>query len=46
MTGRKNPAKVETQSAKQMTLSFEKAGINAKRDKKIGKKHGAKKSKK
>ena len=46
VTGKKNPAKVEPQSAKQMTLSFEKAGTNAKREEKIGKKHGAKKAKK
>jgi DNA topoisomerase-6 subunit B len=34
MTGKKNPAKVEPQSAKQMTLGFEKAPASAKRKKK------------
>jgi DNA topoisomerase-6 subunit B len=46
LTGGKNPAKVETQSAKQMTLTFEKTGTSAKREQKLGKKHGAKKAKK
>jgi DNA topoisomerase-6 subunit B len=45
-TGKKNPAKVQPQSAKQMTLSFEKAGTNPKRSQKTGKNHGAKKAKK
>jgi DNA topoisomerase-6 subunit B len=34
LTGKKNPAKVEPQSAKQMTLGFEKAKASAKRKKK------------
>ena len=47
MTRRKNPAKVESQrGAKQMILGFEAAETSAKRSKKIGKKHGAKKAKK
>jgi hypothetical protein len=47
MTRRKNPAKVEPQrGAKQMTLGFEAAGTSSKRNQKIGKKHGAKKTKK
>jgi DNA topoisomerase VI subunit B len=45
-TGIKNPAKVEPQRSKQMTLSFEKTGTSVKREEKIGKKHGAKKAKK
>jgi DNA topoisomerase VI subunit B len=45
-TGKKNPAKVERQSATQLSLSFEKAGTGAKRKETIGKKHGAKKVKK
>src|SRR6185503_1188297 len=44
--GKKNPAKVEAQSAKQMTLGFEKTESSAKRQNKTGKKHGGKKSKK
>ena len=46
ITGKKNPAKVQPQSAKQMTLGFETAGTSAKRSQKIGKRHGAKKAKK
>lgn len=45
-TGKKNPAKVQPTSAKQMTLGFETAGTSAKRSQKIGKRHGAKKAKK
>jgi hypothetical protein len=45
-TGKKNPAKVQATSAKQMTLGFETAGTSAKRSQKIGKRHGAKKAKK
>ena len=45
-TGKKNPAKIDAQSAKQMTLGFDKAEASAKREKKTGKKHGAKKAKK
>ncbi len=45
-TGKKNPAKVQPPSAKQMTLGFETAGASAKRSQKIGKRHGAKKAKK
>jgi len=45
-TGKKNPAKVQPPSAKQMTLGFETAGTSAKRSQKIGKRHGAKKAKK
>ncbi len=43
---KKNPAKVQPPSAKQMTLGFETAGTSAKRSQKIGKRHGAKKAKK
>jgi DNA topoisomerase-6 subunit B len=46
MTGSKNPAKVELQGAKQMTLGFDKPGTNVKREEKTGKKHGTKKAKK
>jgi hypothetical protein len=46
MMGKKNPAKVQPQNAKQMTLGFETAGTSAKRSQKIGKRHGAKKAKK
>ena len=46
ITGKKNPAKVQPTSAKQMTLGFETAGTSAKRSQKIGKRHGAKKAKK
>ena len=46
MTGKKNPAKVQPTSAKQMTLGFETTGTSAKRSQKIGKRHGAKKAKK
>jgi DNA topoisomerase VI subunit B len=46
MTGKKNPAKVQPTSAKQMTLGFETAATSAKRSQKIGKRHGAKKAKK
>ena len=45
-TGKKNPAKVERQSATQLSLGFEKAGTSAQRKQTIGKKHGAKKVKK
>ena len=45
-TGKKNPAKVQPTSAKQMTLGFETAGTSGKRSQKIGKRHGAKKVKK
>ena len=45
-SSRKNPAKVEAQSTKQMTLSFDKTEAAAKRGKKTGNKHGAKKSRK
>jgi DNA topoisomerase-6 subunit B len=50
--GKKKATKVKsergpkTESAKQMTLGFEKAATNAKRISKTGKKHGTKKSKK
>ncbi len=46
ITGKKNPAKVQPQSAKQMTLGFETAGTTAKRSQRTGKRHGAKKVKK
>jgi len=45
-TGKKNPAKVQPTSAKQMTLGFETAGRSGKHGQKIGKRHGAKKAKK
>ncbi len=46
-TRSKNPAKVEPQrGAKQLTLGFDEAGTSVKREKKTGKKHGAKKTKK
>ena len=45
-SGKKNPAKVQPTSAKQMTLGFETAGTSAKGSQKIGKRHGAKKAKK
>jgi DNA topoisomerase-6 subunit B len=45
-TDRKNPAKIQPSSAKQMTLGFETAETSAKRSQKIGKKDGAKKAKK
>jgi DNA topoisomerase-6 subunit B len=44
-TGRKNPAKVQAQGAKQMTLAFEKSGTNSQRPE-TRKKHGTKKVKK
>jgi DNA topoisomerase-6 subunit B len=44
--GKKNPAKVQPTSAKQMTLGFETAGTSGKSSQKIGKRHGAKKGKK
>ena len=52
MTGKKKAAKVKPQrgakseSAKQMTLGFDKGATSAKRNKETGKKHGAKKAKK
>jgi DNA topoisomerase-6 subunit B len=45
-TTKKNPAKVEPASAKQMTLGLETAVTGGKRNRKIGKKNGAKKAKK
>jgi DNA topoisomerase VI subunit B len=44
MTGKNNPAKVQPQSAKQMTLGFETVETRAKRNQRIGKKHAAKKA--
>ena len=44
--GKKNPAKVEPPSAKQMTLGFEPTATTAKHGQGTGKKDGAKKSKK
>ena len=46
MTDKKNPAKIQPPSAKQMTLGFEPSESSAKRIRKIGKRHGAKKAKK
>jgi DNA topoisomerase-6 subunit B len=46
ITGKKDPAKIQPPSGKQMTLGFETAETNPKRSQKIGKKHGAKKAKK
>jgi DNA topoisomerase-6 subunit B len=46
LTGEKNPAKVQPQSAMQMTLSFDNGATPANRKKNTGKKHGAKKVKK
>jgi DNA topoisomerase-6 subunit B len=46
ITGKKNPAKIQPPSGKQMTLGFETAGTNPKRNQETGKKHGAKKAKK
>jgi len=46
MTSKKNPAKVQPTSAKQMTLGLETAGTSGKHSQKIGKRHGAKKAKK
>jgi DNA topoisomerase-6 subunit B len=45
-TGRKNPAKLQPQSAKQMTLGFERAKASSKHSAKTGEKYGAKKVKK
>ena len=45
-TDRKNPAKIQPASAKQMMLGFETAETSAKRSQKIGKRDGAKKAKK
>jgi DNA topoisomerase-6 subunit B len=46
LTDRKNPAKVEPQAAKQMTLGFEKTKTSPKRKEKPEERHGAKKVKK
>jgi DNA topoisomerase-6 subunit B len=46
LAGKKNPAKVQPQSAKQMTLNFDDGATPANRKKNTGKKHGAKKVKK
>ncbi|MBI3065461.1 MAG: DNA topoisomerase VI subunit B [Deltaproteobacteria bacterium] len=43
---KKNPAKVQAQSDRQMTLSFEKPESAAQQEQKTGKTHGAKKAKK